>query len=74
MACDAVGVSEYYTMKYVHVHNYSARKGHVFAKLINKKTGKYVYVDPTHSPWWGTYLRGWGNLPGQQTTYPKAPI
>ena len=74
MACDAVGVSEYYTMKYVHVHNYSANKGHVFAKLINKQTGKYVYVDPTHSPWWGTYLRGWGNLPGQQTTYPKAPI
>ena len=42
MACDAVGVSEYYTMKYVHVHNYSANKGHVFAKLINKKTGKEV--------------------------------
>ena len=74
MACDAAGVSEYYTMKYVHVHNSAANKGHVFAQLINKSTGKAVYVDCTHSPWWGTYLRGWGNLPGVKTVYPRAPF
>lgn len=74
MACDAAGVSETYTLKYVHVHNSAANKGHVFAQLINKSTGKAVYVDCTHSPWWGTYLRGWGNLPGVKTVYPRAPF
>lgn len=74
MACDAVGVSEYYTLKYVHVHDYSRNRGHVFAQLVNKKNGKKVYVDCTHRPWWGTYLRGWGSLPGVKTNYPKSPI
>ena len=74
MCCDAVGVSEYYTLKYVHVHDSSRGRGHVFAQLINKKNGKKVYVDCTHSPWWGTYLRGWGSLPGVKTNYPKAPL
>jgi transglutaminase-like putative cysteine protease len=40
---DSAGLSEYYDMYYVHVHE---QQGHVYAQLKSKKTGKRVYVDP----------------------------
>ena len=40
---DAAGLTEYYDMYYVHVHE---QQGHVYAQLKTKKTGNKVYIDP----------------------------
>lgn len=40
--CDGAGLSEYYKMYYVHVHE---KYGHVYALFESKKTGKKVYID-----------------------------
>ena len=37
--CDAAGLTEYYTLCYVHV------SGHIYAKVIQKSNGKWAYVD-----------------------------
>ena len=72
--CDAAGCTEYLTLKYVHVKA-SANKGHVFAKIITKSTGKWRYVDTCK--WgnraWGNYVHGYGSPPGTQYTYPDKP-
>ena len=69
---DAAGCMEDIDMYYVHVccGSYNGRSvGHVFAKLVHKKTKKWVYVDPCKSSPWGHYVHGWGNPPGTQTKY-----
>lgn len=64
---DAVGCSEKLKLEYVHCHNSAARKGHVFAKITTRATGKYRYVDPCcklengRSPW-ANHLKGYGPI------------
>ena len=74
MMMDAVGVSRTCTLEYIHVTK--GKRGHVFAKITTNSTGTKRYVDPTHSPWWNTYLKGrYGSLPPtHQTTYPTKPF
>ena len=67
---DAAGCRESLTLQYVRVccnHTSYPGVGHVFAKITNQKTGKYVYVDPCCKNPWGHHITGWGSLPG--TTY-----
>ena len=72
--CDAAGCTEALTLKYVHVHTGSI--GHVFCKIITKKTGNWRYVDTCKygGKAWGNYVHGYGSPPGTQTTYPTKPI
>lgn len=72
--CDAAGCTEFLTLKYVHVR--SGAKGHVFCRIITKKTGKWRYVDTTKSGnrSWGHYVHGYGSVPGHQTEYPTKPF
>ena len=64
---DAVGCSEKLKLEYVHCHNSVKRKGHVFAKITTRATGKYRYVDPCcklekgRSPW-ANHLKGYGPI------------
>ena len=64
---DAVGCSEKLKLEYVHCHNRVKRKGHVFAKITTRATGKYRYVDPCcklengRSPW-ANHLKGYGPI------------
>ena len=77
MACDAVGVSQYYDLKYVFVCCSSGGVGHVFARLINKTSGNKAYVDPCKTSGggpWGHYVTGWGSPPGRETSYPTRPF
>jgi len=77
MACDAVGVSTDYTLKFVHVCCSRGGMGHVFCKIINKKTGSSKYVDPCKTSGggaWGHYVTGWGSPPGKTSSYPKTPF
>ena len=67
---DAAGCRESLTLQYVRVccnHTSYPGTGHVFAKITNRKTGKYVYVDPCCKNPWGHHITGWGSPPG--TTY-----
>lgn len=70
---DAAGCLDDLTLYYVHVccHHGSSYNnvGHMFAKVVNKKTKKSVYVDPCKSNPWGHYVTGWGSPPGTQTKY-----
>ena len=70
---DAAGCQETYNLYYVHVcckrSGAYAGVGHVFAKLVNKKNGKSVYVDPCKSNPWGHYVTGWGSPPGTSYAY-----
>ena len=75
MCCDAVGVTADYNIKYVHVCCNSRGMGHVFLRLVKKSdSNSGTYMDPVHSPWWNTYLTGWGRPPGRQSVYPKTPF
>ena len=75
MACDLVGVTADYNIKYVHVCCSRGGMGHVFLKLVKKSNSSSgTYMDPTHNPYWNTYLTGWGSPPGRQSTYPKTPF
>ena len=71
-AMDAAGCLDYVNIWYVHIHNDSTSKGHVFLKVQHKKTKKWVYVDPTqkYHPW-NHCLHGgkWGQLPGTTHKY-----
>lgn len=72
---DAAGVGEFYTMKYVYVCCSGGGVGHVFARLIHKKDGASVYVDPCKNALaWGHHVTGWGRPPGRQTNYPNRPF
>lgn len=70
---DAAGCRSTLTLQYVRVCCNSTKMpgvGHVFAKITNRSTGKYVYVDPCYtrgSTCWGHHITGWGSTPG--TTY-----
>lgn len=72
---DAAGCTEYYNFVWCHTVGNSG--GHVFARLVSKQTGKYRYVDPTHSPYWATCLSGakYGYAPGSMSSnYPGRPF
>ena len=64
---DAAGCSEKLKLEYVHCHNSAAHKGHIFAKITTRATGKYRYVDPCcklengRSPW-ANHLKGYGPI------------
>ena len=64
---DAAGCSEKLKLQYVHCHNSAAHKGHIFAKITTRSSGKYRYVDPCcklengRSPW-NNHLRGYGPI------------
>ena len=61
---DAAGLSEFYDMYYVHVSTYDS--GHVFAKLVTRKSGSWRYVDPCKYNPWNNYVTGYGSPPGSQ--------
>lgn len=64
---DAVGCSQKLKLQYVHCHNSAAGKGHIFAKITTRSSGKYRYVDPCcklengRNPW-GSHLKGYGPI------------
>ncbi|WP_407376644.1 hypothetical protein [Methanobrevibacter sp.] len=69
--CDAAGCTEYFKYEYIHVY------GHVYAKVTNKQTGNYVWVDSAsdvHGMW--KYIcidyRGKGII--HKTEYPRLPF
>ena len=75
--CDAAGCTDYIDMYFVHVHG--SQGGHVYTKLVTRKTKNWRYVDPTKSAHgaagWGYYVNGsWGSPPGTQSSYPSRPI
>ena len=72
--CDAAGCTEFLTLKYVHVSKGSI--GHVFCKIVTKKTGKWRYVDTCKyaNKSWGNYVHGYGSPPGNQSNYPTRPF
>ena len=65
----AAGCDEKLKLEYVHCHNYVKRKGHVFAKITTKSSGKWRYVDPVlktqngRNPW-ENHLKGYGPVVG----------
>ena len=65
----AAGCDEKLKLEYVHCHNSAAHKGHVFAKITTKSSGKWRYVDPVlktqngRNPW-GNHLKGYGPVVG----------
>lgn len=61
---DAAGLNQYYKMYWVHV--VGGKGGHVFAKLVTRKSGSWRYVDPCKYNPWNNYVRGWGEPPGSQ--------
>lgn len=71
---DAAGVTEKYKLYYIHIN--SGKYGHVFARIVSKKTGKGVYVDPCKSNPWGHYINGKygkiGSCPSSR--YPRQPF
>ena len=64
---EAAGCSEHLKLQYVHCHNSTYNKGHVFAKITTRSSGKSRYVDPCcklengRNPW-GHHLRGYGPI------------
>ena len=71
---DAAGVTDKYYLYYIHIH--SGSYGHVFARLVSKKTGKGIYVDPCKSNPWGHYIDGkYGHIGScPSSRYPKLPF
>ena len=71
---DAAGVTDKYKLYYIHIH--SGKYGHVFARIVNKQTGRGVYVDPCKSNPWGHYINGKygkiGSCPSSK--YPTQPF
>ena len=67
---DAAGCSEFYKMYYVHV------TGHVYARLVTKKTGKSRPVDcaSDYHGAWGYICRNYRGLSESKTRYPKLPF
>ena len=67
---DAAGCSEFYKMYYVHV------TGHVYARLVTKKTGKSRPVDcaSDYHGAWGYICRNYRGLSESKTRYPKMPF
>ena len=61
---DAAGLSEFYDMYWVHV--VGGKGGHVFAKLVTRKSGNWRYVDPCKYSPWNNHVTGWGEPPGSQ--------
>ena len=71
---DAAGVTDKYKLYYIHIH--SGSYGHVFARIVSKKTGHGVYVDPCKGSPWGHYINGKygkiGSCPSSK--YPTKPF
>lgn len=71
--CDAAGLTEYYQMYYIHVHE---KQGHVYAVVKNKKTGKKHFVDcasDSHTAW-NYVCIGYSKKTSPDSTYPKRPF
>lgn len=71
---DASGVTETYRLQYI--HTVGSGGGHVFGRLVNKQTGKGVYVDPCYKAKpYGGYCQGYGK-PGSRPSswYPTKPF
>ncbi len=70
---DAAGVTNKYKLIYIHVH--TGNRGHVFARIVNKQTGRGVYVDPCKSNPWGNWVKGYGRIGScPNSTYPRQPF
>ena len=67
---DAAGCSEFYKMYYIHV------PGHVYARLITKKTGKNRPVDcaSDYHGAWGYICRDYRGRSESRSRYPKLPF
>lgn len=79
---DAAGCTEKLKLQYVHTHSSTTGWGHVFAKITEKDTGKWMYVDPvckskSGRKVWGHYLgqykKGYGPVV-KVTNYPTKPF
>ena len=69
--CDCAGLSDYYTMYYVHVND---KKGHIYAQLKSKATNNTVYIDcaSDHYGCYGYVCRGYSHG-SPSSTYPSLP-
>ena len=69
---DAAGLTEYYDMYYVHVHEY---QGHVYAMIKAKSTGKSVYIDPASDSFgcYGYVCQGYSRG-SPASKYPNRPF
>jgi hypothetical protein len=67
---DAAGCSEFYRMYYIHV------PGHVYARLISKKTGRNRPVDcaSDYHGAWGYICRNYRGRSESRSRYPKLPF
>ena len=59
---DAAGCREFLKLMYIHCH--TGNKGHVYAQIVNRSSGKKVYVDPCCSHPWGNHLTSYGPIVG----------
>lgn len=69
---DAAGLTEYYKLYYVHVHE---QQGHVYALVENKSNSKRVYIDPASDvhECYGYVCQGYSH--GQpKSRYPTRPF
>jgi hypothetical protein len=73
---DAAGVTEYVTLKYVHVCCGPGGVGHVYARLISKKTGTNRPVDcaSDYHGAWGYICRNYRGRSESRSRYPKLPF
>ena len=69
---DAAGLTEYYDMYYVHVHEY---QGHVYGMIKAKNTGKSVYIDPASDSFgcYGYVCQGYSRG-SPASKYPNRPF
>lgn len=66
---DASGVMDTCKLKWVRLNGVNG--SYVFAKIKNKNSGRWRYVDPCYIKPWGNYDHFYGETPGQETVYKK---
>ena len=70
---DAAGVTDKY--KLIYIHTVGGKGGHVFARIVSKKTGHGVYVDPCKANPWGNWVKGYGTIgSAPSSNYPTLPF
>ena len=78
--CDAAGLSQWFTFKYVHTccgYYNGKRVGHVYAEVITKSSGKKRYVDCSSDahPCYNFHIRKYGSpYSAGGSTYPARPF
>ena len=72
--CDAAGCCEHLDLYYIHVQ--CPKYGHVYGKVVTKKSKKYRYVDNAsdYHVAWGYVIKGCPKTSTPASKYPKLPF